>query len=102
MGMQYTICQQATNRFRPSELTKYYPRCPLTIRLEPHGSSLVSTLTFSMKLPHLGQLLKARILCALVSVRARVVKGFLSSSAHIIITTCSYNCKTIEYYQSIL
>ena len=30
MGMRYTICQQATNRFRPSELTKYHPRCPLT------------------------------------------------------------------------
>jgi len=24
------ICQQATNRFRPSELTKHHPRCPLT------------------------------------------------------------------------
>jgi len=30
MGMRYMICQQATNRFRPSELTKHYPRCPLT------------------------------------------------------------------------
>jgi len=29
MEMRYTICQQATNRFRPSELTKHYPRCPL-------------------------------------------------------------------------
>jgi len=31
IGMQYMICQQATNRFRLSELTKHYPRCPLTI-----------------------------------------------------------------------
>ena len=30
MGMRYMICQQATNRFRPSELTKHYPRCSLT------------------------------------------------------------------------
>jgi len=27
--MRYTICQRATNRFRLSELTKHYPRCPL-------------------------------------------------------------------------
>ena len=26
------ICQWATNRFRPSELTKHHPRCPLTER----------------------------------------------------------------------
>ena len=25
------ICQQATNRFKPSELTKHHPRCPLTL-----------------------------------------------------------------------
>jgi len=31
MEMQYIICQQATNRFRLSELTKHYPKCPLTI-----------------------------------------------------------------------
>jgi len=37
----------------------------------------VSTLTFSMKLLHLGQLLKVRMLCAPVSVSARVIKGFL-------------------------
>ena len=49
-----------------------------------------------------GQLLKARILCAPMSVRARVVKGFLSGGAHIIITTCSYNHKTVKHYQSIL
>ena len=30
MGMRYTICQQATDRFRPSELTKHHPRCPFT------------------------------------------------------------------------
>ena len=29
--MRYMLCQQATNRFRPSELTKHYPRCPLTV-----------------------------------------------------------------------
>jgi len=29
MGMQYTICQWATNRFRPSELTKHHPECSL-------------------------------------------------------------------------
>ena len=33
MGMQYVICQWATNRFRPSELTKHHPRCPLTVKL---------------------------------------------------------------------
>jgi len=31
MGMRYMICQQVTNRFRPSELTKNHLRCPLTI-----------------------------------------------------------------------
>jgi len=25
------ICQRATNRFRPLELTKHHPKCPLTI-----------------------------------------------------------------------
>ena len=28
------ICQQATNRFRPSELTKHYLRCPLTTTMK--------------------------------------------------------------------
>ena len=31
--MQYTICQWAINRFRPSELTKHHPRCPLTVMM---------------------------------------------------------------------
>jgi len=30
MGMRYIICQQATNRLRPLELTKHHPRCPFT------------------------------------------------------------------------
>jgi len=30
--MQYMIYQWTTNRFRPSELTKHHPRCPLTKR----------------------------------------------------------------------
>jgi len=33
MGMRYMICQWTTNRFRPSELTKHHPRCPLTVAL---------------------------------------------------------------------
>jgi len=41
--MQYTICQWATNRFRPSELTKHHPRCPLT-------SWVISPDTFCMSL----------------------------------------------------
>jgi len=32
--MQYMICQQTTNRFKPSELTKCYPRCPLTTTMK--------------------------------------------------------------------
>ena len=30
-----------------------------------------------------------------------VVKGLLSGGAHVVITTSSYSCKTVEYYQSI-
>ena len=35
------------------------------------------------------------------SIGAEVVEGFLSGGAHIVITTSSYNRKTVEYYQAI-
>ena len=35
------------------------------------------------------------------SIGVEVVKGLLSGGAHVVITTSSYSCKTIEYYQSI-
>jgi fatty acid synthase subunit alpha len=34
------------------------------------------------------------------SISVEVVKGLLSGGAHVIITTSSYSCKTVEYYQS--
>jgi len=41
MGMRYMNCQQATNRFRPSELTKQCPRyCPLTV--SPYNSTIIT------------------------------------------------------------
>jgi len=39
METQYTICRWAINRFRPSELTKRHPRCPLTARELRQASS---------------------------------------------------------------
>jgi len=42
MGMQYTICQQATNRFRPLELTKHHPKCPLTEHVRDVKDVIVS------------------------------------------------------------
>ena len=35
------------------------------------------------------------------SIGVEVIKGLLSSGAHVVIMTSSYSCKTIEYYQSI-
>ena len=35
------------------------------------------------------------------SIGVKVVKSLLSSGAHVVITTSSYSCKTVEYYQSI-
>lgn len=34
------------------------------------------------------------------SIGVEVVKGLLSGGAHVVITTSSYNCKAVEYYQS--
>ena len=42
IGIQYTICQWATNRFRPSELTKHHPRYLLTFH------TLYMSLLFSL------------------------------------------------------
>jgi len=38
MGMRYTICQWATNRFRPSELTKHHPECSF---IQPSKNSVL-------------------------------------------------------------
>jgi len=86
MGMQYTICQWATNRFRPSELTKHHHRCPLTGGALSHHCSLAMFENLEVFFVSLSLL----SLCFVIIIKySRAQRGTQASHPHHLSLCCS-------------